>query len=217
MLAGYMLLIASLTYKSFKAISYSEILTTPTGEPSNCIARISSDDNCSVAANLTSLLHPEPAILPDYLQLPASYHLPDLLLYVTASVLISEVSYHLICGVLQVYFYVLRRSSPEEWKCQPHRFLTKSNEIHEIVVGTANMILAGGEEASGVVGGHFSSLNLAIGCKNSKSSEYSQYIHSIFTTHVSMAKAIVFILIEWQVVITSKLLMAGNFQISAQI
>lgn len=48
-----------------------------------------------------------------------------------------------VCGFLQVYFYTLRRENPEEWKCQPHRFLTSSNEMHEIIVGTTNMTIAG--------------------------------------------------------------------------
>ncbi len=48
-----------------------------------------------------------------------------------------------VCGFFQIYFYTLKRDSPEEWKCQPHRFLTRSNEIHEMVVGTTNMTIAG--------------------------------------------------------------------------
>ena len=47
-----------------------------------------------------------------------------------------------ICGFFQHYFYTLKRDKPEEWKCQPHRFLSRANEIHEIVVGTVNMTLA---------------------------------------------------------------------------
>ncbi len=48
-----------------------------------------------------------------------------------------------VCGFLQLYFYTLKRDNPEEWKCQPHRFLTRSNEMHEIAVGTMNMTIAG--------------------------------------------------------------------------
>lgn len=84
-------------------------------------------------------------ILPHYLQLPESYNLPDLLFYILISILSSELTYHSICGFLQVYFYVLKRGEPERWKCQPHRFLTRSNEVHEIVVGTVNMFFAGGK------------------------------------------------------------------------
>ena len=50
--------------------------------------------------------------------------------------------YHIMCGLLQLYFYTCRRDEPEKWKCQPHRFLTRSNELHEMVVGTINMMLA---------------------------------------------------------------------------
>lgn len=87
--------------------------------------------------------HAKEHILPGYLQLPDSYNLPDLLLDVFLSILTSELTYHSICGFLQIYFYVLRRGEPEKWKCQPHRFLTRSNEFHEIVVGTSNMFFAG--------------------------------------------------------------------------
>jgi hypothetical protein len=83
-------------------------------------------------------------VLPDYLQLPASYHLTDLLLYVFVGIAVSELMYHATCGFLQVYYYEMQRDQPEKWKCQPHRFLTRSNELHEVVVGTINLVLVGG-------------------------------------------------------------------------
>lgn len=83
-------------------------------------------------------------ILPDYLQLPASYNLTDLLFYVLMAILVSELMYHVLCGSLQVYYYEMQRDHPEKWKCQPHRFLTRSNELHEVVAGTTNLALAGG-------------------------------------------------------------------------
>ena len=66
----------------------------------------------------------------------------DLLLYIFYAVASSLIMYHLMCGSLQFYYYVRRRDSPEEWKCQPNRFLTRSNELHEVVVGTATMTIA---------------------------------------------------------------------------
>lgn len=83
-------------------------------------------------------------ILPDYLQLPASYNLTDLLFYMVMGILVSELMYHVACGFLQVYYYEMQRDQPEKWKCQPHRFLTRSNELHEVVAGTTNLILSGG-------------------------------------------------------------------------
>ena len=56
---------------------------------------------------------------------------------------VSQASFQLVCGFLQVYFYKMQRDNPEKWKCQPHRFLTASNELHEIITGTTNMTLAG--------------------------------------------------------------------------
>ena len=84
------------------------------------------------------------AIMPDYLQLPDWYNLADLLFYFTVAVVSSELMYHLICGFLQVYYYRMQRDQPEKWKCQPHRFLTRSNETHEFIVGTINLFIAGG-------------------------------------------------------------------------
>ena len=75
-------------------------------------------------------------ILPDYLQLPDEYKLKDLLFYQAIAIGSSVIMYHIMCGLLQLYFYTWRRDEPEKWKCQPHRFLTRSNELHEMVVGT---------------------------------------------------------------------------------
>ncbi len=83
-------------------------------------------------------------ILPDYLQLPARYNMTDLPLYMFLAILSSELAFHAVCGFLQVYYYRMQRDQPEKWKCQPHRFLTQSNEFHEIAVGTINMFMAGG-------------------------------------------------------------------------
>ena len=81
-------------------------------------------------------------ILPNYVQLPDKYNLKDLLLYEAIAVGSSLIMYHIMCGLLQLYYYIWWRDEPEKWKCQPHRFLTRSNELHEMVVGTINMTLA---------------------------------------------------------------------------
>lgn len=143
-----MLLIAHLSYKTIT----STFARPPLASNSNCSSHYS--DTClsrgALVYNTTGEERTLPAageetILPAYLQLPDSYNLPDLLFYVVVSIATSEVSYHTICGFLQVYFYVLKRAEPEKWKCQPQRFLTRSNEVHEIVVGTTNMFVAGGK------------------------------------------------------------------------
>ena len=54
-----------------------------------------------------------------------------------------KLSFQLICGFLQIYFYKMQRDNPEKWKCQPHHFLTASNELHEIIIGTTNMTIGG--------------------------------------------------------------------------
>ena len=83
------------------------------------------------------------AILPECLQLPTEYNLEDLLFYIAVGVGISQVSFQLLCGFLQIYFYKMQRDNPEKWKCQPHQFLTTSNEVHEMIVGTINMTIGG--------------------------------------------------------------------------
>ena len=139
-------------------LSYKTITTTfarpPVTNYSNCTSYPS--DTCLTSTGYEALIHDvseeertlsatgQENILPAYLQLPDSYNLPDLLFYILISIATSEVSYHTICGFLQVYFYILKRAEPETWKCQPQRFLTRSNEVHEIVVGTTNMFVAGG-------------------------------------------------------------------------
>ena len=104
-------------------------------------------------------------ILPDYLQLPDSYNLKDMLFYQAIAVGSSVIMYHVMCGILQLYFYTWKRNEAEKWKCQPHRFLTRSNEVHEMVVGTINMTLASmvsGFLACWVVNGNYSTLYFRI-------------------------------------------------------
>lgn len=101
-------------------------------------------------------------ILPDYAQLlPDEYNLKDLLLYEAIAVGSSLIMYHIMCGLLQLCYYTWWRDEPEKWKCQPHRFLTRSNELHEMVVGTVNMTLASlvsGFLACWVVNGNYSTV-----------------------------------------------------------
>ena len=105
------------------------------------LTQISWETNCSSAvANISYRYTP---ILPRYLQLPDHYCLQDFLLYITLGISSSLLMYHAACGFLQINYYILQRDSPEMWKCQPNRFLTDSNELHEIAVGTMNMTIGG--------------------------------------------------------------------------
>ncbi len=125
---GDIVLLALLTYKCYTGSSLTAYLnqgdtTTLTGY------------GLQLSVNKTILL--------DYLQLPDEYNLKDLLFYVAMVVGISQTSFQLVCGFLQIYFYKMQRDNPEKWKCQPHHFLTASNELHDIIIGTTNMTIGG--------------------------------------------------------------------------
>ena len=134
------MLFTHLTYKTYAA---SFMTSSPANLTANSTSYINKNDTIISEVNITK----RETILPDSFQLPNRFNLPDLLYHIAIGMLSSQLTYHILCGFLQVYFYVLKRGEPEKWKCQPHRFLTQSNERHEIVVGTVNMCLAGGEFA----------------------------------------------------------------------
>ncbi|XP_035215092.1 methylsterol monooxygenase 1-like isoform X2 [Stegodyphus dumicola] len=60
--------------------------------------------------------------------------------YILTSVTQSSIFYFGLCGFLQWYFYVRQRDRPEEWKCQPKKFLSWEDEKHGILLGTACML-----------------------------------------------------------------------------
>ena len=138
----------------------------------NVPTSLGDDGNFSITVNNNTLTQGQPEskdtaaaiyepILPDYLQLPDEYNLKDLLFYEAIAVGSSVIMYHIMCGLLQLYFYTWWRNEPEKWKCQPHRFLTRSNELHEMVVGTINMTLASsmsGFLACWVINGNYSTV-----------------------------------------------------------
>jgi len=55
----------------------------------------------------------------------------------------SFVTYFGLGGYLQYTYYIKRKDKPEEWKCQPYRWLTPENERHEILLGSFNLITGG--------------------------------------------------------------------------
>ncbi|XP_064388205.1 methylsterol monooxygenase 1-like [Halichondria panicea] len=154
-LRGDLALVAIFLYKSYLTTVDPTIDQSPLDNANDTA-------NESVTMTATSLrIGKYDPLLPDYLQLPDSYNMKDLLFFVGIAVTSSQIMYQAVCGFFQLYFYTLKRDSPEEWKCQPHRFLTRSNEIHEIVVGTTNMTIAGtisGFITCWVVNGNYSTV-----------------------------------------------------------
>ena len=130
---GDIVLLAFLTYKTYSGSSLTAYLKQEGNKTLTSYELPPSNDHDTTYT----------PVLPDYLQLPDEYNLEDLLFYVAVAVGISQASFQLVCGFLQVYFYKMQRDNPEKWKCQPHRFLTASNELHEIVIGTTNMTIGG--------------------------------------------------------------------------
>ena len=135
-----------LTYKSYHAATTTPTLddTTERGVAKTLLDNQNQSNEQLLNNTKTMSGNYNNHVLPDYLQLPESYNMPDLLFHVLVATGSSETLYHVVCGFLQLYYYRMRRDRPQEWKCQPHRFLTRSNEIHEVVVGTSNLILSGG-------------------------------------------------------------------------
>ena len=82
-------------------------------------------------------------LLPEYLQFCKCYGMKDWLAYAAYGAISSFLMYHVVCGYLQWEYYYKQRDQPQKWKCQPNKFLTPSNERHEILVGTMNILIAG--------------------------------------------------------------------------
>lgn len=82
-------------------------------------------------------------MLPDYLQIfPDEWNMKDALFYIAMGVGSSQLIFQILSGFLQWYYYIRQRNNPQDWKCQPKRFLTWPNELHQFIVGTVNMTAA---------------------------------------------------------------------------
>lgn len=162
---GDLVFLALLTYKTYSSSSGRDLFACVNNDSTSyCTTSSANETIAQGQTNVVTKGHYVP-ILPEYLQLPEDYNLKDLLFYQLIAVGSSVIMYHFMCGLLQIYFYTWRRNDPEKWKCQPHRFLTRSNEIHEIVVGTINMCLASmvsGFLACWVVNGNYSTVYFRI-------------------------------------------------------
>jgi lathosterol oxidase len=54
----------------------------------------------------------------------------------------SFLIYFSLCGTLQLHYYVNQRDRSGEWKCQPGKFLSPSQEANEILIGSFNTFTA---------------------------------------------------------------------------
>ncbi|KAL1490317.1 hypothetical protein ABEB36_013032 [Hypothenemus hampei] len=69
------------------------------------------------------------------------FKLNDLWSFMWPSLLISYSLYYFIGGFIHWYYYVRQRSNPEDWKCQPKKWLTPELEKDEIFWGSLTLFL----------------------------------------------------------------------------
>lgn len=77
----------------------------------------------------------------NYTQTMESLHLQNVGTFVLSAAGVSYGMYFLIGGVLHWYFYVRQRDRPEEWKCQPKKWLPPELERHEIFLGSSTLLV----------------------------------------------------------------------------
>ncbi|WAR05112.1 hypothetical protein MAR_020481, partial [Mya arenaria] len=75
--------------------------------------------------------------------------LRDLHFYVPFALFVSFSLYWGIGLTFGMYFYKNRKHMADTWTCQPDRWLTRSNEWHEFLLGSFNMML--GSVVSGII------------------------------------------------------------------
>ncbi|XP_043472562.1 methylsterol monooxygenase-like [Leptopilina heterotoma] len=69
-----------------------------------------------------------------------SFYLKNLFYFWVPAMTISCSMYYGIGGFIHWYFYVRQRDKPEEWKCQPQKFLSPELERHEIMLGSFSLL-----------------------------------------------------------------------------
>lgn len=77
------------------------------------------------------------------------YKLQGLSLYIIPATIVSYVTYFGVGGFLHWYYYVRQRDRPEEWKCQPTKWLSPELERHEILLGSLSLLF--GSILSGIM------------------------------------------------------------------
>jgi len=86
--------------------------------------------------------------------------------YFVAATTVSYLFFFGIGGFLHFYYYVGQKDNPETWKCQPNKWLSVKDEIHEIAVGTFSLTLGSfisAVLATWVVNGGYTSLYFEFG------------------------------------------------------
>lgn len=76
------------------------------------------------------------------------YRLEGLGYFIIPATIISYATYFCVGGLLHWYYYVRQRDRPEEWKCQPNKWLPAELELHEIKLGSLSLFV--GSIISGV-------------------------------------------------------------------
>jgi len=66
-----------------------------------------------------------------------------LLLCIIGATGVGLLIYHVVAGFYHIRYYIKRQQDPENWKCQPKRFLPDKLARKAIVSGTLNMTLGG--------------------------------------------------------------------------
>ena len=66
-----------------------------------------------------------------------------LLPFMLGTTAMSLTAFTAICSFLHYRFYVGRKDTPEQWKIQQDAYLSPSDEYHEIMLGSFNLVLAG--------------------------------------------------------------------------
>ena len=70
------------------------------------------------------------------------WNLNGLMYFLIIAQSFSFVMYFSLCGTLQWHYYVNQRDRSGEWKCQPGKFLSPSQEANEILIGSFNTFTA---------------------------------------------------------------------------
>ena len=137
---GNVALVSLLVYRSFKSLDIPWLMEFLMNR--NVYPPPSS--NFTKNATVThTIIEGDEQLLPEYLQFCKCYGMKDWLAYLAYGAISSFLIYHIVCGYLQWEYYYKQRDQPKKWKCQPDKFLTPSNERHEILVGTLNILYGG--------------------------------------------------------------------------
>jgi len=89
------------------------------------------------------------AVPADYSFSLKEYHLEGLPYFLIGGTTVSYIMFLGVGGFLHWYYYVRQRDRPEEWKCQPNKWMSPELERHEILFGAASLLL--GSILSGVL------------------------------------------------------------------